>query len=183
MIQKGLPRPHGVLVVAEERQGIGYEGLESLERLLPRRGPAEPVEIAEMIGKARSDERHHVARGRVGLEAQPFGRREIRRQGFAVLGIEVPPSSCRLAVLHEETRTLPHDAIEMLHAEAAAPFGPASKVDRAAEEAIVGPEMDRDVESAAPAFYRLEDAELARFGDEHFIGQVAAHRPLEFARE
>ena len=87
MVQPGLARPHRVLVAAEQRQALGDEALQRDCSACSRvTGQAKLSSRPGVAGEARLDQRDHLARDGIGLEApcaaaRRPGRRRRRPRG------------------------------------------------------------------------------------------------------
>ena len=182
MEQVILSMHHRVLIGSELLDPLLEEGVGGFFSLLSRHRPAEPVETAEMIGELVFDEGDAFSRNLVGFEEGPVGRVHIVLGRTPVLLVVVPFPAGRLAVvLHQETGALAHLAIEMLHCQMVAIFGPTAKIGDRAKIAVVGQYLDVAIELVGPfgdrlietPFAGLDDVNLARIVSLNSAGDLS----------
>ena len=160
MVEKGLVLPHGILEGAESGQAIGNEILQLFKGLLARDGPVEVFQAAGVFRKDSGDILHDLAGDPVLFEPRP-SRQETGSglaKMLAVIPVEIPAATCRLAVFHEEVETLPHVAVEMFHDECLAPFSPLAEFVDTAEKVTVRKFLQFDLVAFAESCNLLSDA-------------------------
>jgi hypothetical protein len=172
VIEERRAGAHGVLIIAEARQGFVDEFIQRAQRIAPRHRPVEGFDVAEAFWKSCGDQRHNFACDRVGRKAQPFRRNGARRQGLAIVRIEIPLAACWGVAVHQNMIFDAQFAIEKLHAQLAPRAGPFPKSGLRGEEAIIVANFQRNRGSAPPGLKRLTHPPFARLGDDDFFGTM-----------
>ena len=183
MVHDVLPLDDRILVIAERRQPGDDEMVERGQRLRTRDPERERLEIAEMLAEARRDQCKHFLRYRIGRERCWPGIVEPAWRPLAVLGIEIPAVALGLAELHQQPGLLAHQPVEILHHQTLAPARPVAEIGAAAQEAIVGHDLDRHTERLVPAGDHRVHTPLAGLDDADFGGAVTRHRTRDLAVE
>ena len=101
---------------------------ECLLRIRARDGKPEGFEIAEVVGKSRSDKIENLARDRVGRKMGDIGHEQVGRRGLAVLRVEIPAAADGFVAVHQQSRAPAHLAVEIFHAQRFAPLAPAGEI-------------------------------------------------------
>ena len=183
VIQEVLAPQHGILIVAEMRQGLRQETVARLVRLLPRHGEPERLQVTESVGKPFRHQPQHRLRHVVGTGLPWAGHEQIGLGGFPVLLVEVPLPASRFLAIHQQTGLPAHLPIEVLHAQLLAASGPFGEFRAGAEEAIVRQDIHGQARIILPARDHLRDAPFPRFRQPYPVRPVTLHRPGNLARE
>ena len=112
--RKSFPALHRILVIPKLRQTVRDEVSEGFQRVFPRHGPAEGLQVTEMIGKALPTS---VITSRVvasGTKRRPGGMAKMPGQFLAILCVIVPTTALGLVTGHEPAGLAPHVTVEVL---------------------------------------------------------------------
>ena len=157
---------HCVLIGAEFLDPLSEKGIGGILCLVAGDGPAKRFKVAEMVAELLGYEPDHFACDFVGFESGDRWRGEIILGRLAIVGVVVPVSADRLAVLvHEDTGLPAHLAVELFHRQVLATVCPVAEFGMAANEAVVGQYLDFAAKPAGPFLDLLLHSPFARFGD------------------
>ena len=172
MVEPRLAGPDRVLIAAEGGEPVDEEVVERRAGLFGCHRPVEGLEASRMSGEARVHQFDHGAGDRVGGEATRRG--ELSRPPLgkrpAVVGVEVPSSPRRFAIVHQDAMLLPQRSVEPFQAELLPAAGMRGKLVDGAEEVPVGADLEGDAGLARrgddllphPMLPRLDDDQLRR---------------------
>ncbi len=171
VVQPRLARPHGVLIAAKEWQPLRNENVQRLQRLRASHRPGEARERARMLRKAGLDQGQDLARQHVRLEAG--ARRQAPRtfgpESCAVVRVEIPLTTDRLALVHEHLVALPQLAVEVLEPQGVAPLGVDGEFAHGIEEMAVLADFQRQPGALDHRLQRLPHAPVARRCHRHSV--------------
>ena len=137
MEQEILPCFHRILVIPKLRQKVRDEVLQGFQRVFPRHGPVERLQITEMIGKVLPDQRHHIACCGVRNEATAGRYWKVPGQFLAILRVIVPTTALGLVTVHEPAGLAPHVTVEVLQPKALASLRPVCEFGSRAQKPII----------------------------------------------
>jgi hypothetical protein len=179
-----LALAHRVLVVAEQRQGVLDEVVQGAQRVVPRDREPERLQIPEPVAEPPAHELQHLAGGLVRVDARRPGRGHAGGQPLPVLRVVVPAAALGLAGGgHQDAGVAAQRAVERVHPRLRPLGGPAREGVGRAEEARVGPDLDRHADRLLPAPGVLEHPPLARPRDDDPPGFVPSHGAPQLAAE
>ena len=178
MPEPRLARPDRILVAAEVHQPVCQKIVERRAGVGRRDRPVEVVEAARVLREPRGDELQDLLRHRVGRE--PARRWQLAGAGLgkrpAVLGVVVPRSPRRLAVVHQDAELLPQRTVEVLEPELLAALGVGGELVGGREEVPVGADLERQPRLPRRRFDRLPHPPFPRLDDDEFFRE-----PLGFS--
>ena len=181
MPKPGFAGPERVLPAPEVGQPLANEGLQRLQRVLARDGPAEALERAGVRGESGVHQCDHLLSDRVRRYAVRRGYVDgpAAAEALAVLCVEIPLPAFGLAAVHQHTVTPAHLAIEVLHAQLLAPCGVRGEIAYGAEKVAVIAQVERQAGLGCHVAQRLQHARVSGSGKQ----QCRGAQPLDVTRQ
>ena len=186
MVEKGFTLHHGILIIPEMREDACNKIIEFDQGLRAGYREMEGFERTKMIRKGCSDQGQNLFED-CRLRVPDAGwRDETLGRWFPVFLVVIPlPAGRRTILLNQDVIGLAHFTVEIFHTHLLLATGPAGEAVNRAQEAVVGPHLDRESKLCVPRFHHLADAIFTGFGDNHLtqaqIGCCAFDFPGEAA--
>jgi hypothetical protein len=120
-----------------------HEMFEHRQRAIAVGGPAEGSGLAEVVPEPCLDQCEHLFGHRVGGDPPRALAEQVRGGGLAVVVVKVPLAPCGSVTLHHQPGPAAHLAVEILHPQRLAAFGPGIEFGLRTQEPVVGQQGQR----------------------------------------